>query len=120
MNIMLVSVSERTREIGIRMALGAERRDILVQFLIESVVLCLLGGLLGTIIGEGGALLVSYFAKWPPLVSWSTIFLAFGFSSAVGLFFGIIPPTRPPSSTPSKRCVTNRVDLAVIVPGNIR
>jgi putative ABC transport system permease protein len=91
MNIMLVSVTERTREIGIRMALGAQRRDILVQFLFESIVLCLMGGLIGTILGYGGALMVAKIAKWPPLVSWWTVLVAFAFSAAVGLFFGIYP-----------------------------
>ncbi len=94
MNIMLVSVTERTREIGIRMALGARRRDILIQFLVEAVVLCLLGGILGTAIGYSGAWLVAHFAKWPPLVSWTTVALAFGFSAGVGLIFGVYPANR--------------------------
>lgn len=94
MNIMLVSVSDRTREIGIRMALGARRRDILIQFLVEAVVLCLIGGLLGTVIGYSGAFAVAKIADWPPLVSWGTIGLAFGFSSAVGLIFGVYPANR--------------------------
>ncbi|MGI6453677.1 MAG: ABC transporter permease [Syntrophomonadaceae bacterium] len=91
MNIMLVSVTERTREIGIRMALGARRKDILVQFIIESVVLCLLGGFIGIIVGYGGAFLIAALAKWPPFVSWWTIIIACAFSIAVGLFFGIYP-----------------------------
>lgn len=94
MNIMLVSVSERTREIGIRMALGARRRDILIQFLVEAIVLCLLGGLLGTITGYSGAFAVAKLADWPPLVSWGTIGLAFGFSTVVGLIFGVYPANR--------------------------
>jgi len=94
MNIMLVSVSDRTREIGIRMALGARRRDILIQFLVEAIVLCLIGGLLGTIIGYSGAFAVAKIADWPPLVSWETIGLAFGFSTAVGLIFGVYPANR--------------------------
>lgn len=94
MNIMLVSVTERTREIGIRMALGAKRRDILVQFLFESIVLCLMGGLIGTILGYGGAFLIAKFAKWPPLVSGSTVLVAFIFSAAVGLFFGLYPANK--------------------------
>lgn len=100
MNIMLVSVTERTREIGIRMALGAERKDILVQFLIESIVLCLLGGLIGVTIGYGGAWIVAKIAKWPSLVSWSTILLAFGFSAGVGLFFGIYPANQASKLNP--------------------
>jgi len=91
MNIMLVSVTERTREIGIRMALGARRQDILIQFLFESIVLCLMGGIIGTILGYGGAYVVAKLAHWPPLVSWSTIIIAFLFSAGVGLFFGLYP-----------------------------
>lgn len=94
MNIMLVSVTERTREIGIRMALGARRRDILFQFLVESIVLCLLGGFIGTILGYGGAFIVASIAKWPPLVSWWTVAIAFAFSAGIGLFFGIYPANR--------------------------
>lgn len=100
MNIMLVSVTERTREIGIRMALGARRKDILVQFIIESIVLCLLGGFIGIIIGYGGALLVAKLAKWPPLVSVWTVVLAVGFSMAVGLFFGIYPANKASKMDP--------------------
>ncbi len=100
MNIMLVSVTERTREIGIRMALGAKRRDILVQFLIESVVLCILGGIIGTILGYGGAFIVAKIAHWPPLVSWSTILIAFLFSTCVGLFFGIYPANQAAKLNP--------------------
>ncbi|MDD3269660.1 MAG: ABC transporter permease [Syntrophomonadaceae bacterium] len=100
MNIMLVSVTERTREIGIRMALGARRKDILIQFIIESIVLCLLGGFIGIIIGYGGALLVAKLAKWPPLVSVWTVVLAVGFSMAVGLFFGIYPANKASKMDP--------------------
>lgn len=91
MNIMLVSVTERVREIGVRMAVGARRRDILAQFLIEAVVLCLIGGLVGVLIGVGGAFLIAKLANWPPLVSWWTVLLAVVFSGAVGVFFGIYP-----------------------------
>ncbi|HBC93286.1 MAG TPA: ABC transporter permease [Pelotomaculum sp.] len=94
MNIMLVSVTERTREIGIRMALGARRKDILVQFLIEAVVLCLLGGVTGMALGTGGAYLIARLAKWPPLVSWGTALLAFAFSAAIGVVFGILPASK--------------------------
>ncbi len=94
MNIMLVSVTERTREIGIRKALGARRQDILVQFLIESLVICTIGGIIGTAIGVGGAFIIASFAKWPPLVSWGTILVAFLFSSAVGIFFGLYPASK--------------------------
>lgn len=91
MNIMLVSVAERTREIGIRMALGASRQDIVIQFLFESIVLCLLGGIIGTILGFSGAYGVAIFANWPPLVSWWTVVVAFLFSAGIGLFFGLYP-----------------------------
>lgn len=94
MNIMLVSVTERTREIGIRKALGARRKDILIQFLIESVIICLIGGTIGTLLGIGGATLISYFAKMPPLISWSTVLVAFLFSSAIGIFFGLYPANK--------------------------
>lgn len=94
MNIMLVSVTERTREVGIRIALGARRKDILVQFLIEAIVLCLLGGFVGIILGYGGAFIIAKIAKWPPLVSWWTVLIAFLFSAGVGLFFGIYPANK--------------------------
>ncbi|HEX3031283.1 MAG TPA: ABC transporter permease [Bacillota bacterium] len=94
MNIMLVSVTERTREIGIRKSLGARRQDIMIQFLIESLVICSIGGIVGMLIGIGGAFLIATFAKWPPLVSWSTVIISFCFSSAVGLFFGIYPASK--------------------------
>jgi putative ABC transport system permease protein len=100
MNIMLVSVTERTREIGIRMALGARRRDILVQFLIEAVVLCLLGGVIGMALGTGGAYLIARLAKWPPLVSWWTALLAFAFSAAIGVVFGILPANKAAKLNP--------------------
>jgi len=91
MNIMLVSVTERTREIGIRMAVGAREQDILLQFLIEAVVLALTGGAIGILTGVAGSSLISYFAKWSTIVLPSAIFMAFGFSAAVGIFFGFYP-----------------------------
>ena len=94
MNIMLVSVTERTREIGIRMALGATRFSILLQFLVESVTLCLLGGLIGIGLGSGAATLLSRFAGWQTFVSPLSVGLAFAFSVGVGLFFGIMPARR--------------------------
>ena len=91
MNIMLVSVTERTREIGIRIAVGAKGRDILLQFLIESLVLSLMGGMLGIGIGIGGTLILSTFTQWPTLFSIQAILLAFFFSGSVGVFFGFYP-----------------------------
>jgi len=94
MNIMLVSVTERTREIGIRMALGATRFSIMLQFLVESVTLCLLGGVLGILLGMGSAQALSRFAGWEVFVSPESVGLASFFSVAVGLFFGILPARR--------------------------
>lgn len=94
MNIMLVSVTERTREIGIRMALGATRKDILLQFLIEAVVLCSAGGMIGILLGYGGATVVALFLKLPPLVSWWVVLLAFLFSAMIGIFFGLYPANK--------------------------
>ncbi|MEW6359278.1 MAG: ABC transporter permease [Planctomycetota bacterium] len=91
MNIMLVSVTERTREIGIRRAIGAKRRDILLQFLVESLILSVLGGVLGVLGGIGGALSISRLAHWPTLVSPLSVLGAFSFSGAVGIFFGFYP-----------------------------
>ncbi len=91
MNIMLVSVTERTREIGIRMAVGARERDILSQFLIEAVLLALTGGTLGIVLGSVGAVLISHFAGWSTVISPASVVLAFGFSAAVGIFFGFYP-----------------------------
>jgi putative ABC transport system permease protein len=95
MNIMLVSVTERTREIGLRKAVGAKRRDILSQFLIESVIMSVIGGMIGIALGAGGAMLVSRLAEdLKAVVTLDSVALATGFSAAVGLFFGIYPATR--------------------------
>ncbi|MEN6309792.1 MAG: ABC transporter permease [Anaerohalosphaeraceae bacterium] len=91
MNIMLVSVTERTHEIGLRMAVGAQSRDILTQFLVEAVVLCLLGGALGILLGHGGSLLVRYFLKWPVMTSPAAIIAAVVVSATVGIVFGYYP-----------------------------
>jgi putative ABC transport system permease protein len=91
MNIMLVSVTERTREIGIRMAVGARGRDILYQFLIEALVLSLIGGLIGIVIGVGASKLISQFFKWPTLISINALLLSFSFAGGVGIFFGFYP-----------------------------
>jgi len=94
MNIMLVSVTERTREIGIRKALGATRANILLQFLIEAVVLCLLGGLIGALVGSGGATAMSAFFQWNTIISPAAIAAAFVFSAVVGVVFGVWPARR--------------------------
>ena len=91
MNIMLVSVTERTREIGIRMAVGAHGRDILLQFLIEAITLSSVGGVIGIIVGVGSAELLAVWKQWPTLISVSSVILAFLFSAAVGVFFGFYP-----------------------------
>jgi putative ABC transport system permease protein len=100
MNIMLVSVTERTREIGIRMAIGATERDILLQFLTEAVLLTLIGGIIGMLLGVGGAKLVSVVFDWPTLISFQAIAIAFCFSGAVGIFFGFYPARKAASLNP--------------------
>ncbi len=100
MNIMLVSVTERTREIGIRMAIGAKQRDILMQFLTEAVLLTFIGGIMGMLVGVAGAKLVSAFFDWPTLVSFNAIAMAIGFSGAVGIFFGFYPARKAASLNP--------------------
>ena len=94
MNIMLVSVTERTREIGVRKALGATSKNILFQFLIEAVVLCILGGAIGVALGGGGALLLSKVANFNTEISSQSVILAFAFSAAVGVIFGVWPARR--------------------------
>jgi putative ABC transport system permease protein len=91
MNIMLVSVTERTREIGIRMSVGARSKDILTQFLIEALVLSLVGGMTGIVFGVAGSQLISGIAKWPTIITAFSIILSFGFSIAIGIFFGFYP-----------------------------
>jgi putative ABC transport system permease protein len=100
MNIMLVSVVERTREIGIRKALGATRRSILTQFLVEAVALCLVGGLLGIALGGLGAVALARIAGWNTFVSPGAVALAFGFSAAVGICFGLWPARRAAGLSP--------------------
>jgi putative ABC transport system permease protein len=94
MNILLVSVTERTREIGVRMAVGAKRRHIVMQFLIEAMTLSLLGGLLGIVLGIVGAKLTTVIAGWPTIISSNVVVTAFFFSLAVGLFFGLYPASK--------------------------
>jgi putative ABC transport system permease protein len=91
MNIMLVSVSERTKEIGLRQAVGAKTRDILSQFLVEAVTLSIVGGAAGIILGVAASALISYFDNWSTMVSTGSIVVAFVFSALVGVFFGFYP-----------------------------
>lgn len=100
MNIMLVSVTERTREIGIRMAIGANRRAILAQFLLEALVICILGGLIGVALGIGGAWAVSQATDMIIVITFGTILLAFAFASAVGIFFGYYPARKAAALKP--------------------
>jgi len=101
MNIMLVSVRERTREIGLRKAVGAKRQDILWQFLTEAMVLSLLGGLIGLVLGAAGAFLIAnYSDSLQPTLAWDSVVLAIGFSALIGLFFGIYPATRAAALNP--------------------
>lgn len=100
MNIMLVSVTERTREIGIRMALGANQRAILTQFLLEAIMICILGGSIGLLLGIAGAWVVSRFADMLIVITLGMIGLAFLFSSAVGIFFGFYPAKKASSLKP--------------------
>jgi len=100
MNIMLVSVTERTREIGIRVAIGAKRRDIMLQFLTEAVLLTTCGGIIGMLVGVAGARLVASLVGWPTLISAQTIVIAFAFSAGVGVFFGFYPARKAASLNP--------------------
>lgn len=93
-NIMLVSVRERTREIGLRKALGARQRDILVQFLVEAVLLTSLGGVAGIALGAGAALVIAWLSPVPAVIAWWSPVLAFAVSAAVGVFFGVVPARR--------------------------
>lgn len=94
MNIMLVSVTERTREIGLRMAVGARGKDILMQFLVEATVLAVIGGIFGTTLGTAGAKLIAHFSNWPVFISVNAVLLAFVFSAVVGIAFGFFPAWR--------------------------
>jgi putative ABC transport system permease protein len=100
MNIMLVSVTERTREIGVRKALGARRRDILLQFLIEALVLCIAGGIIGLGVGVGTAIGMAKWAAWNTIVAPQSALLAIGFSAFIGVFFGLWPARRAASLDP--------------------
>ncbi len=100
MNIMLVSVTERTREIGIRMAVGARSRDIMLQFLVEAVVMAATGGLIGILLGVGSSEVIKQWAQWPTLIDPAIIAIAFLFSGAVGVFFGFYPAKKAANLDP--------------------
>jgi putative ABC transport system permease protein len=100
MNIMLVSVTERTREIGLRLALGARGSDVLTQFLVEAVVMSAAGGAIGIAAGFGGAALLERLTGWATVIAPATIGLALGFAAAVGIFFGYYPARRAAALDP--------------------
>ena len=100
MNIMLVSVTERTREIGVRKALGARKKDIMLQFMIESATLSLVGGLIGIFLGSAVAMTVASFTPLPAVIKWWAIVLAVAVSAGVGLFFGIYPASKAANLDP--------------------
>ena len=100
MNIMLVSVTERTREIGIRMAVGAKSHDVLMQFLVEALVLSFSGGVIGTALGVSVSYLISSMQGWPITVSVWSVLLGFGFSAAIGIFFGWYPASKASQLNP--------------------
>jgi putative ABC transport system permease protein len=117
MNIMLVSVTERTREIGIRLAVGAKQRDILWQFLVEALTLSLSGGVVGVGVGLAGSQVLSTTAGWPLLISWGAVALALTFSGAVGVFSVFIRPAKRCGSIPSRRCgMSNRSEIVYTLP----
>jgi len=100
MNIMLVSVTERTKEIGLRQAVGAKTQDILGQFLIEAITLSLAGGIVGIVLGVAASALISWFAGWSTVLSPASIVLAFAFSAFVGIFFGFYPARKAAAMDP--------------------
>ena len=100
MNIMLVSVSERTKEIGLRKAIGATKRAVLLQFLIEAIIVSILGGLIGILFGVGSSFLLAKIAKWTIAISASSVFMAFGFSAMVGIIFGYLPARKASRLSP--------------------
>ncbi len=100
MNILLVSVTERTKEIGIRKAIGAYESDILNQFLIEAVVLCIIGGIIGSVVGIIAAKIISIFSKWPFVIQPLTVLFAFGIALAIGIFFGYYPARKAAKLNP--------------------
>ena len=100
MNIMLVSVTERTREIGLRMAVGARGRDILTQFLVEALTVAMIGGSIGIVAGLGASYALAYFGDWRTVISPPAILLAFTFSGLIGIFFGFYPARKAAGLNP--------------------
>lgn len=94
MNIMMVSVTERIKEIGLRKAVGASKHEIMLQFLLEAIALSTIGGIVGIILGFSGAFLLNFFMGWPVKVDFHSVVVSFAFSVAVGLFFGVYPASR--------------------------
>jgi len=107
MNIMLVSVTERTHEIGLRLSIGARGWDVLMQFLVEAVVLSLLGGVIGIGVGFGLSRGLTQFLEWPTSVSPDAVALAFAVTAVTGVFFGFYPARKAAGSTRSRRCGTS-------------
>ena len=116
MNIMLASVTERTREIGIRRAIGARQGQIITQFLIETVVLSALGGIIGILAGFVLPWIITWLTRMPTIITLWSVLLSFGISVAIGIVFGLYPAYRAAASTPSKRCGTSRTDIRVCPP----
>jgi putative ABC transport system permease protein len=100
MNIMLANISERTREIAIRRAIGATKRDILAQFLVETVLICVAGGVIGVLVGFGMAKVITFYANWETGFSLASVVIAFGTSASVGLLFGLFPARRAAQMDP--------------------
>lgn len=100
MNIMYVSVTERTREIGLRMSIGARGMDILLQFLFEAILLSVTGGVIGVIVGIGASLMVQSLFAWPIFIQWYTVFLSFAVCTATGIFFGWYPARKAANLDP--------------------
>jgi ABC-type antimicrobial peptide transport system permease subunit len=100
MNIMLVSVTERTREIGLRLSMGARDIDVLLQFLVEAVVLSLTGGAIGVALGFAASMTVSHVMGWPAIVTGEAVLMSFGFAAAVGVFFGFYPARKAAALDP--------------------